>query len=297
MKNLRAPFLGLIAISGIYRLWPYCMVAIAVLSLSLSAAASAFEIDYFVYATACVSDPTERCIMPQVDGTVQAPIHVPQQTASLSTGYFGGQTGYGTAYGYIGFGEIQGYSYSQATGDYLIGGDSEGIGHFEGVWRDTLTVTSSSLPIGTPVSLLLTMSLDATLAASQRGGDFDAAATFELGNSHLSIVANHAGTFHQVQTLVFSTRVGAVLSPVGELQALGGETDSPGTSEYKLVDASHTALFYIDVLTPGATYTTASGYTYFSSTPEAPTLVLLGSGLIGVACQLRRSLRFGPRTA
>lgn len=62
---------------------------------------------------------------------------------------------------------------------------------------------------------------------------------------------------------------------VGVGDAIAGGRDAIGS--LVIVDALDTSASYIDVLTPGATYSTASGFDY-ASTPEPSTGVMVCSG-------------------
>jgi hypothetical protein len=54
-------------------------------------------------------------------------------------------------------------------------------------------------------------------------------------------------------------------------------------------DASNTSNVFIDVLTPGATLTSASGAQYASSAPEPASFVLVSSGLLMAVLFFRSS--------
>jgi hypothetical protein len=92
-------------------------------------------------------------------------------------------------------------------------------------------------------------------------------------------------TFDKSGIFLVPTSVGASFLAEGQLaltatEAFGG---------FASIDPS--ADFFIDSLTSGASYTTASGITYFtttSSVPEPGTFVLLTGGLIMLATALRR---------
>jgi len=73
-----------------------------------------------------------------------------------------------------------------------------------------------------------------------------------------------------------------------------------GASASFMADLSHTGHFYLDPITPGATYTTASGRMYFtpsaSAVPEPGSWALLcGGSLALVVCAARRAAPRDPR--
>ena len=81
---------------------------------------------------------------------------------------------------------------------------------------------------------------------------------------------------------------------------LSSEVDANESSSASFVaDLSHTGHFYLDPITPGATYTTASGQSYFTpsaaAVPESSSWALCCSGVLALAaCAARRSTSRRP---
>ncbi len=80
---------------------------------------------------------------------------------------------------------------------------------------------------------------------------------------------------------------------IDEQLYLSAQVDAnEGTSARFVADLSHTGHFYLDPITPGATYTTASGRTYFmpstAAVPESSSWALYCSGLLAVGTLIRR---------
>ena len=80
---------------------------------------------------------------------------------------------------------------------------------------------------------------------------------------------------------------------IGEVFALGISVFGRPSASFS-ADLSHTAHFYLDPITPGATYTTASGNLYLTPTvaavPEPATTALLLAALPALALAARRKL-------
>jgi hypothetical protein len=147
---------------------------------------------------------------------------------------------------------------------------------FTGVWQDTLTVTSSTLTAGTPVDLLFTMSFKFSTVCT--GSNTSPSATVEfIAGSQNAIASSTAcnATFAGTSPLDFKTVVGANTAVEGFMHSVSGAGSS--------VQVDPPANFSIDSGTLGATYTTASGFTYFTpstSVPEPSSLILFGSGML-----------------
>jgi hypothetical protein len=187
-------------------------------------------------------------------------------------------------------------------------------------WRDQITITSGTLPRGTAVSLQTTFVLHVNAGGNPSIPNND------VWNEHISLYGlgrpqtlPPGWTFTWNPGLEYnystdSTRCAAngICAPVvlildatvavgstytigaslsGSALAVTGVYDqSPFVSNaQELWNASSTGIYELDVLTPGASYVSASGHIY-SATPEPATLFLLGSGLAALAGAIRRKL-------
>ncbi len=105
------------------------------------------------------------------------------------------------------------------------------------------------------------------------------------GNPATSLIINSIGYVGE------TSDIGVDLS--GEADASAGWYINPYTgatlfdsSSNATIDASDTALYGINILTPGASYTSGSGFVYPTNavnTPEPSTLPLLGAGIMALA--------------
>jgi hypothetical protein len=211
---------------------------------------------------------TNQCNTPQFFMTSVNTIVIPLQDASGNS-----------ASGTVAFGSLTGAV--STTG----GIESSGEGFYAGFWEDNLTVTSTTLAPGTPVDLGFSLFIDTTTTCSGNGLVQTIAGISVPGNN-LSFQSSACNsTFDKSGTLLLPTSVGASVFVEGQLELTATEAFGGSAS----IDPS--ANFFIDSLTSGASYTTASGSTYFtptSSVPEPGTFVLLTGGLIMFATALRR---------
>lgn len=195
---------------------------------------------------------------------------------------FGGSTvsGSGTTWDSSVGGTLHGYSTAMMSGVCATCPSfTENGGLFDLAWYDSFTI--GGLPSGTPVELLVTNLLNSSTSRSGNAGtQISSSLSLGSGNNQIS---NSQGANDGLLTLAFvvNTTSGANLQLVESLFGslsinLNGFPSSSGT-----IDASDTSEAFIDVLTPGATYTTASGVTYASiaSIPEPKSFQLVGIAL------------------
>lgn len=145
-------------------------------------------------------------------------------------------------------------------------------------WRDVLTIRSDTLPPDTPVRVRGTLTLDGG-ARSTAAGDVPLASaiaelTVGFGPGARLVLAAPAGLSPTSgpQTATFETTayVGLPLNVRGILSlTAAADVGFPVGTMDSVVEAGHTAVGNIDVLTPGAYYTSASGATYVTPEPAA----------------------------
>jgi len=185
--------------------------------------------------------------------------------------------GSASASGSVQFGSISGDV--SVTGN---GGATNNAGEasFEGIWNDTLTVTSTTLAPDTTVDLLFTMTYNFSTVCSGPNGSPSEEAEFEAGSQNVTASNTTCNPTSQgTQTLNLVTFVGGTTDILGDL------TLEPVAGEGSSVQEDPPVDFYIDSETAGASYTTASGTNYstpISPTPEPSTFGLFGLGLLGV---------------
>ncbi len=179
-----------------------------------------------------------------------------------------------SASGTVAFGALSGTVYGAGPGNGL------GAGQYTGNWDDILTVTSTTLEAGTPVNLLVALSVDTTTTCSGSGTVLTTA-SFSGGGAGLSFQSAACNTtFNKSGTALISTAVGSSFEIEGELDLSAEAVNLPGSAS---VDPSSGV--FIDSETPGASYTTASGTNYETPTqsvPEPSLALLLASGLLAL---------------
>lgn len=199
-------------------------------------------------------------------------------------------------------GRINPASFTDINGNQVT---ANGIGQartsFNGQWGDQITF--GGLAPGTPISVVFAMALDGTLGIA---GDNYPPHTQDANTAYIRAWLNNpvstltalgatgyaytpgtmeagfpAGTYTVTGTVYSGTTYG--LSGGVELfaEAVAHSPDSPDVTAY--VDAGNTVHSFIQVLTPGASFTSASGasYTPVTTTPEPGSLALVGTGLLG----------------
>lgn len=196
----------------------------------------------------------------------------------------------GSAWGSVDHGVLRAFATAFADGGPFLSVYAQGAAQI----TDTLTLTSSSLPVGTPVGLRLALELSANLNGAcgplvVTGGRADASlnATSFLGGVAQTTATAHASELlcGTVVTSPFAVLTGFIGSEVHFSTALsaitGGVLGVRGTT-----DVSNTLFIRINPLSDFS-YTTASGNSYLSNTeppdgvPEPAASALLAAALIG----------------
>ena len=190
-----------------------------------------------------------------------------------------------------------------SAGQGAPGYNAQGVASLTEFWDDTLTV--GGLPNGTPVDIIVTFTFHAIvgLTGVPSGTLYNEA----QGNSNLSVADLTTGvhadipTFYsydtnpidtQTATAVLHTAAGRQLQLFQQMElvasASGDITQVPLI--IASVDAGDTSSGYLDVLTPGATFTADSGASYSSqAAPEPSSSFVLVAGLLVYGVLRRRS--------
>jgi hypothetical protein len=157
-------------------------------------------------------------------------------------------------------------------------------------WVDSFTITSTTLPAGTPVELQLGVQLRASLASSGFGQGFALAVIgtgLDAGWLTGVDTRNVGGGTHSSLTSYW-TSVGAEVSFVGQLNSRAWAESGEGVGS---ATTAAWAGFTVDLLTPGASYLTASGHDYGSQVaaiPEPGSWALLLAGIAALTWRRRQ---------
>jgi len=189
------------------------------------------------------------------------------------------------------------YYYEDQNGDYqaaetTAAAEGDASGSVE--WHDTLTVLSDTLPLGSEVKLRATGTVTGSSSASPIDF-FGTAAGFGATFSAPWAMNVFSTDPVPTQTIEETLLVGNTY-PIGGILGAHAYTFA-GWNPMRLsdhvvwhvqdasaaADVWNTASFYLDVVTPGVYYTTASGTNYSTPVPAPSTLLLLISGLPGLA--------------
>jgi hypothetical protein len=231
-------------------------------------------------------------------------------SASFPAGSAGGTVldGAEASFSADGSGGLHGYAYADASADTPlgVGGAGQAGGSFEGEWIDTLQVVG--LPVGTPVEIQPTGALNSFTAFSGSDAQGDVSASASLADlitgvtagtelSNIDLPGDIPTNGGQTQSVILRTFVGDPIqlslqlsgSALATIEGNGGLQTATG-----LADASDTANAYLTVLTPGASYTTASGISYASpaaTVPEPKSVWLMVAAFSGIWAGTRSRAR------
>lgn len=178
---------------------------------------------------------------------------------------------------------------AKRSGDYA---GASGYGRVRDYFVDTFTITSSSLPVGTPVDVQLGVSLQfSTTSQEEPGGSArsSAAAVWHFNGPDAPWIVGGVfdrdseglGPFNATRNAqaTFASTVGGSFTLVGDLvlQAVAFATNNPSSASTTL---SGNARYTVAVLTPNAGFSTLSGTTYVTAVPEPSVALMLGAGML-----------------
>jgi hypothetical protein len=198
-------------------------------------------------------------------------------------------TGSATSRASIDDGSSHGYATADISGQcQTCAFATENGGFYVMDWYDTISI--AGLSPGTPVDLLLTVSLDSVVSSS--GGGY-ASVTWlaDLGSIQAEVINQNGSESGLTDSVMIETTSGATLALLTSLQGSANVNNLVG-SESATADASDTGILDISVLTPGAIYTTASGVTYNapSAVPEPESIWLVLAAIAAICFRSRRRL-------
>ena len=172
-------------------------------------------------------------------------------------------------------------------------------GEVSAEFQDTLTVTSLTLPAGTPVDLRSNLNVHATSSADPNAA-YNINCYLTVGHKNVGSMSNpdpnapnlNFFSFYQdilnpnspetlvnYPTAVIHTFVGDQLTfdlnAVAHASVPVGATTADNPDLSASVDMSNTVFLNLDPITPGATFTTQTGTIYFTPTPEPASLARL----------------------
>jgi len=276
---------------------PILSSALLIAALSLAPQQSAFGLSYSVEADGDVNVQSSLLIqqsdvfftgeLQQLSTSGSASVSIPNADASVNVAAAPGS--------------LSGTTSASATVPADISVSSpfaQTHGHV--FWQDQVTVTSATLADGTPVNLLLTQVLNATMTSAgfagseliynvlADGGGVALGTIFANGELSIGSATVCSGLCAVSQSAIFPSAVGQTFDIRADMFLSSFAQDCPPTgpgcaNAFAQLDAGHTGKLFLDPITTGASYTTASGTTYFSPVPEPSTILFLGFGLVGLA--------------
>lgn len=274
--------------------------AICVTLLTLPAATSATPISYGgSYSYSIGVDGQGASVPPRIVDSIE-PVSFPGldlvangRFGSVATLEMNGTAGPGLLKGFV-----------EVTADTrgttpLTNGAANANGMLEIGFIDTLRAGSDTLAFGTPVTFEYHATLHSTLSmvgtpnctpGAQTPGTitlFAMGGVYSVGKS----ACGPAMPDNQSLMALIHTTVGAEFVIDGRLRMIMGAGADVGGQRYSSAtgNAANTANFFLIPVTPGATFTSASGGTYAApaAVPEPATFLFVTAGLIGVAVRRR----------
>ena len=197
---------------------------------------------------------------------------------------------------------------------------TEGLAQAEAGWLDIFTVVSKTLPPGTPVDLRFTVVLEGSLSSSPAAGRgqrsmADGSFRLQIGSVFDSFGCPDAITPCGLQDVPVSTNAmslngkfsgvslpsttHAVVTTFVGAQFFGEAVLGAGASAFTAgtaaADFSDTGFVTVESLTPGASFTTASGTTYSppATVPEPPTAWVVAAVGLALFGTRRNTFRAG----
>ena len=160
---------------------------------------------------------------------------------------------------------------------------------------DLLHVSSPTLPFGTPVILPMNLAFTVTFTSSGLTNDMPVGVNARLdandGTNSTVLFSDGPtqangwwGSGVDIVSAMFSTTVGADVVLDQRLSIDGQVSFVAGYGQQLTIDASHTALFFVDA-PGGVVLTSATGHDYRSASPvpEPASAALLLAGVLGLA--------------
>jgi hypothetical protein len=161
---------------------------------------------------------------------------------------------------------------------------------------DVATLTSGTLPPGTPVAITVTLDLEGGFSVNGSGGEawltYSKVSDFVAFYMERQAILFHGGGFVPPPFALDGYTVGDQLVFKLAMRATATTTDhvNPAVGD-AAADMEGTGRLLIEVATPGVTLEAASGHDY-TTVPEPAHALLLGAGALVLAA---RDPRRGPR--
>jgi hypothetical protein len=174
---------------------------------------------------------------------------------------------------------------SASTSPGILGASATASGEIyaaaggQAFFNDFLTFSGAGLAYGTPVDVLPIVTLDGTLDGA--GSNYSGTVAGVFGQSYsircIGSPGENVSDCNYDSVNVLHLAVGPTFLISAQLTALA----SSANDSFVNVSFSSTAHYYLDILTPGVTLQSASGYSYqLTAVPETATLPSVALGLI-----------------